>query len=172
MHFEAMARMWDIKPRRSLRENIAILLPTMYDEFFVMKREVVGHPRMQKVLHEMRLKGKMVRYVMETVDVGYGEEFKSCLEEFKRLLGLMGKIHDSDVQVPKLREHLTEIRMLNKGLTDRRKRISTLPLVQVVRQRRAQRRNLFNEVCGILERWEHENFRAKLVIALARKQLN
>ncbi len=167
-----MARTWDIKPRRSLRENIAVLLPALYDEFFVMKRKVVGHPRMQKVLHEMRLRGKMVRYMMETVDVGYGEEFGSCLEEFKRLLVLMGKIHDCDVQVPKLRGHLTEIRLLNKGLTDRLKRISTQPLVQVVRQRREQRRNLFNEVRGILERWEHENFRAKIVRALAGEHVN
>jgi len=70
-------------------------------------------------LHQMRIAAKRLRYSMEIFQPiyddlgGQGKEFARATEEIKALQEHLGEIHDADVLVPRLEEHLS--RLLRKG---------------------------------------------------------
>ncbi|HZP80726.1 MAG TPA: CHAD domain-containing protein [Chthonomonadaceae bacterium] len=70
-------------------------------------------------LHQMRIAAKRLRYTMEMFQDAYnsfsryGKPFAAAIEEIRALQELLGEIHDADVLVPQLTEHLA--RLLRKG---------------------------------------------------------
>jgi CHAD domain-containing protein len=66
-------------------------------------------------LHQMRIAAKRLRYSMEIFQpvycdhTPYGKEFEKATEEIKALQEHLGEIHDADVLVPKLTEHLAKL---------------------------------------------------------------
>ncbi|HTP80929.1 MAG TPA: CHAD domain-containing protein [Bacteroidota bacterium] len=162
-----MARRWKTKPKKSLRENAQEIIPLLFDEFMETKVRVVGHPRLKDELHGMRLKGKMLRYIMEIAGGFYGPAFGECYEEIRRAVGLMGSIHDCDVQLPVIQQHVRELRAFNAAVKSD-DRIPTAPMVVLHHQHKERRNTLFNELCGILLRWEAENFRGRILLSMTR----
>jgi CHAD domain-containing protein len=158
-----MAKRWHIKPNRNLRENARLVIPIMIDEFLARSDRVVHHPRLNLELHRMRLAGKTLRYAMEVFHPAFGDEFETCLEEVKRLLDAMGRIHDCDVNVPRLQAHVREVRMFNRTATTPRDKVSTGSMVQLIQEQRTLRQTLFQEMTAILEQWSRENFKGKVV---------
>jgi CHAD domain-containing protein len=100
---------------------------------------------------------------MEVFEIAFGDEFRVCLEDVKHLLDVMGKIHDCDVNVPKLQEHLREMRLFNRSISNPKDRIQTGAIVKMIKEQFTTRRSLFEEMSTILEHWNHENFKGKVL---------
>jgi CHAD domain-containing protein len=70
-------------------------------------------------LHQMRIAAKRLRYSLEIFlplyveHTGYGREIGKAKDEVKALQEHLGEIHDRDVLVPRLEEHLS--RLLKAG---------------------------------------------------------
>jgi CHAD domain-containing protein len=111
----------------------------------------------------MRLSGKTLRYAMEVFEAAFDDEFRACLEDVKHLLDAMGKIHDCDVNVPKLQEHLREMRLFNRSRTKFDDRIPTSVIVKIIRKQHSLRRSSFEEMTVLLDRWNSENFKGKIL---------
>jgi len=158
-----MAKRWRVKPNKNLRDNARLVLPMMIDNFLARNDRVVSHPRLKLELHRMRLTGKTVRYAMEVFEPAFDEKFETCLQEFKHLLDTMGKIHDCDVNAPRLQSHLREMRLFNRATPNRDDRVSTGSIVKLIREQLATRRSLFEDMCSILGRWRRENFKGKVL---------
>ena len=114
----------------------------------------------------MRLAGKTLRYAMEVFEPGFKASFSSCLEEIKNLLDTMGRIHDCDVNIPRLQAFLKELRMFNRSRDDVQDRIATSALTRLIREESALRRGLFTEMTSVLEQWERSNFTATLLLSM------
>lgn len=111
----------------------------------------------------MRLSGKTLRYAMEVFVAAFGAEFESCLEDVKQLLDTMGRIHDCDVNVPRLQTHLRELRLFNRVTVNSVDKVPTGAIVKLIREQLDLRRSLFGEMSLILDRWTRENFKGKVL---------
>ncbi len=158
-----MPKRWRIKPNRNLRENARLVVPLMIDDFLSHRDRVINHPRLKHDLHRMRLAGKTLRYAMEVFEPGFQTEFSACLENVKQLLDAMGKIHDCDINIPRLRGFLRELRLFNRLRDEVHDRIATSAFNQLIREQSALRRALFAEMTSIVERWDRENFKVTLL---------
>jgi len=161
-----MAKTYPANKKLSLKENIQIILPVMYDNLMMFKQEVVSKPMAKNTLHRMRIAGKPLRYAMETGETAFGAEFSSCLEEVKSTVELMGEIHDSDVMIPELGSYLREIRMFNNKVPLFKERISTKPLRDIIKDMKHNRKEMYELLCSRLGDWEKSKFKNKLMKAM------
>jgi CHAD domain-containing protein len=166
-----MAKRWRIKSGRSLRENAGLIIPVMIDEFLSYKVRVIGHPRLKRDLHRMRLAGKTLRYAMEVFEPGYPAGFSSGLERVKQLLDTMGCVHDGDVNIPRLQAYLKEIRLFNRICRDAKDRIPTSALTRLIRDQSERRKQLFVQMTSMLEQWERQNFKNALLKSMVLKHM-
>ena len=75
------------------------------DSFLTRIDPVILNEHHQETLHALRLRGKRVRDVMEMYLPAYGSQFEDCLNSVKQILGILGRIHDLDINLPILRKH-------------------------------------------------------------------
>lgn len=153
------------KPKKTLRENLRGALEALYDDFFRRRTQILNHPRRALQLHRMRIAGKPLRYSMELTTQLAGRQFASCYREMKELVELMGRTHDCDVHLPKLKREVALIKEYNALGVGTRRRVSAAPVAELMKQLRVERAQCFNEVCRILRRWERQNYRARLLAA-------
>lgn len=144
-------------------QNMKTVLPVIFDDFISYKDIVANHPRLKSKLHEMRIAGKPMRYIMEILLPYAVKQFEKCYDEVKYVLELTGDIHDCDVFIPELISHLREIREFNKRIENAAERISTRAIRQLIQQLREKRYSKYEELCGILSKWEKEGFRETLM---------
>lgn len=156
-------KVFRINKKESLKENLRHILPMMYDDFFSWKKSVSGYPLRKIQLHEMRKAGKPLRYAMELGEYCFGADFSKCLDELKQALDLMGDIHDADVMIPDLTSHMNEIRIFNRTIISTAERIPTKPLRDNINDLRNNRRELFSELCTLLDNWETGSFRNRII---------
>jgi len=152
-----------LKPNRSFSENGRLLIPVLFDEFLSRKERVVSHSRLKQDLHRMRLAGKTLRYAMEIFADAFEDEFSDCLQEVKQLLDVMGKVHDCDVNTPRLQMQLREIRSFNRATPNPKDRIRTTALVDLISEQQKLRRALFNTMCAVIQSWAENNFKQRVV---------
>jgi CHAD domain-containing protein len=157
---------WKIRPKKSFRENAVYALSAMYDHMMSYSSRVIDHPNLKAELHTMRIAGKPLRYTMEIYESSFGDVFRERLTEVKHLLELMGEIHDCDVNIPILEDHLKETVLFNKTVADHRERISTKSLRRLLSTLRTERRQKFYEVSGILKRWKQINYGKRIIDSL------
>lgn len=151
---------------KSLRENAQVILPQMFDDFMQHKSEVIRHPRSVRKLHEMRIKGKALRYTLEVFGIGYGKEFKACYSEVKRLIDRMGRIHDCDVAMQILHEFLDEMRSMNGKNSLMTDGLSAKSVRDLLVLTQGNRNRLFSEYRAILNEWRKTNFRKIFILSL------
>ena len=161
-----MRKRWKPRVNRSLDDNARPLLGFLYGQFISHAESVIRHPRLRDKLHEMRIDGKPLRYMMEIFHPIYGRAFRKCFDDVKHLLELLGKIHDCDVTIPILQKHLREIRLFNPALIKREERVSTKGIRELIRIQREQRKNLYEDMGRVIRTWRKENFREKLLRAM------
>jgi len=161
-----MKRIYEVKNKKPLRENLQHILPEMYDDIMQYKHTVVSKPLSKGTLHAMRIAGKPLRYAMEIGEIAFGEEFKICLNEIKDTVEMMGDIHDADVMIPEIESQIREIRLFNATITAYKERISTRALRNIVKELRGKRKEMYSALCSKLNEWEKKNFRARLVKAM------
>jgi CHAD domain-containing protein len=144
-------------------EAVRKIVPPMYDQFLSRAGTVMDHPRLTGELHKMRIEGKPLRYVMELLEDRFEPPFDKCLKEIKNLIELMGTIHDCDVMIPRLRNHLQEMRSFNKGAEGSDGKFSNSGILELIRRQRVQRQASFQMLCRTLKAWKSEKFREKLI---------
>ncbi len=161
-----MKKIYNIKKKSSLKENLARVIPEMFDDFFSFAQVVVNFPLRKTQLHEMRKAGKPLRYAMELGEYCFTGDFKLCLDEIKLSLDLMGEVHDADVMIPDISLHMKEIRIFNQTLQNTEERFSTKQLRESIINLRKQRRELYAELCVKLKLWSENHFRARIINAI------
>lgn len=95
-----------IDPTRRLRPNARRILAVRIDEVYSYDG-LVAHPANVTELHDMRIACKRLRYLLEIFGVAFTTDLDPFTEEVKGLQDILGDIHDCDVQVPMLEEHLS-----------------------------------------------------------------
>ena len=69
----------------------------------------VTHPGNVRQLHDMRIACKRLRYLLEIFEIAFTADLGPFIDEIKELQDLLGDIHDRDVQVPMLHDHLERL---------------------------------------------------------------
>lgn len=98
-------RVAGINPDRRLRPNARRILATRLDEVYQYDG-LVADPANVTDLHDMRIACKRLRYLLEIFSVAFAEDLHPIIDQVKDLQDILGDIHDCDVQVPLLRDHL------------------------------------------------------------------
>jgi len=160
-----MRILYPVKKNKSFRKNVIEILPLMFDNMMKYKESVIGHPKMKDKLHGMRITGKPMRYLMEIMESSSGKAFSDCLQEIKKIIELMGEIHDCDVFLLELREYLLEIRAYNRGKQNEKKFV-TSGILKLILQIREKRNKNYELLCEKLMKWEKEDFKKKLTGAI------
>lgn len=96
-----------VKPDGRLGPNAARILRVRIDEVFSFESHIADPARVTE-LHDMRIALKRLRYLLEIFAVALPRA-EDQLDEVKGLQDTLGEIHDRDVQVPLLEEHLRRI---------------------------------------------------------------
>ena len=94
-----------LDPDRRLRPNAQRILAVRIDEVYAYDG-LVADPANVTELHDMRIACKRLRYLLEIFGIAFDADLEPFVEEVKGLQDLLGDIHDCDVQVPMLEEHL------------------------------------------------------------------
>lgn len=167
-----MSFKYQVKKKKSFKENIIHILLMMFDNMMRYKAMVAGHPRMKNQLHRMRISGKPIRYLMEIMDSTFGKEFKNCLLEIKSVIELMGDIHDCDVFVMELNGYIAELRTYNRTKHKSYEKFNSIEIVKLVNVLKEKRNKDFNVLCNTFLRWENEKFREKLIYSMKSDKIN
>ena len=97
-----------LDPDRRLRPNARRILAVRIDEVWAFDR-FVTHPGNVRELHDMRIACKRLRYLLEIFEVAFPADLGPSIDQIKDLQDLLGEIHDRDVQVPMLHDHLERL---------------------------------------------------------------
>ena len=114
-----------VNPNRPVLVNAASLIAQRLDEMLAYE-SCLANPDNVYELHEMRIAGKRLRYTMEVFQPVYvrytdaGTEFSAILQAVKNLQEHLGILHDADVLVPEILEHLGRVVKGGYGLPDPR----------------------------------------------------
>ncbi len=110
-----------VNPRRPILINAAELITQRVDELLSYE-SCLSNPDNVYKLHEMRIAGKRLRYTMEVFQPVYtrytdaGAEFGAALQVVKDLQEHLGVLHDADVLVPEILQHLGRLVKNGYGL--------------------------------------------------------
>jgi hypothetical protein len=92
---------------RPLGENAARIVQVRLDEMLAFApRALDGKTRAQ---HDMRIAAKRLRYVLEVTGFCFGRPADTARRRARDLQDILGEIHDCDVMLPRVREHLKQL---------------------------------------------------------------
>ena len=94
-----------LDPDRRLRPNARRVLAVRIDEVYSYDG-LMADPANVTELHDMRIACKRLRYLLEIFAVAFPADLEPFIDEVKGLQDLLGDIHDCDVQIPMLEDHL------------------------------------------------------------------
>ena len=97
-----------LDPERRLRRNARQILAVRIDEVWSYG-PAISHPGRVTELHDMRIAFKRLRYLLEIFQTAFPVDLEPFIDEVKGLQDLLGEIHDRDVQVPMLHDHLERL---------------------------------------------------------------
>lgn len=97
-----------LDPDRRLRPNARRILGVRIDEVWAFA-PYVTHPGHVRELHDMRIACKRLRYLLEIFEIAFPADLGPFIDQVKDLQDLLGEIHDRDVQVPMLHDHLERL---------------------------------------------------------------
>ena len=156
----------DVGTGKSFRDYAFTIIPPMYDSIMEFMPRVLDHPERIEELHRMRIQTKPLRYALETYQDIFSDDFKRNLKEVKSFVERLGSIHDIDVLLPILKDFEEEVKIYNSSLKFRAQRIPTTALRDFIKEMNSDRDKNFIELCDILRKWEHGNFRERLIESL------
>jgi hypothetical protein len=96
-----------LDPERPLGENAARIVQVRLDEMLDFAPRALGGKT--KAQHDMRIAAKRLRYVLEVTGFCFGRPADTARRRARDLQDILGEIHDCDVMLPRVREHLTEL---------------------------------------------------------------
>jgi hypothetical protein len=92
---------------RSLGENAARIVQVRLDEMMAFApRALDGKTKAQ---HDMRIAAKRLRYVLEVTSFVFGKPADTARRRARDLQDILGEIHDCDVMLPRVRQHLERL---------------------------------------------------------------
>ncbi|HKH41385.1 MAG TPA: CHAD domain-containing protein [Solirubrobacterales bacterium] len=96
-----------LDPGRSLGENSARIVQVRLDEMLAFApRALAGKTKAQ---HDMRIAAKRLRYVLELTGFVFGKPADTARRRARDLQDILGEIHDCDVMLPRVRDHLKRL---------------------------------------------------------------
>ena len=111
-------RVEGLDPDDRLLPNARKVLAVRIDEVYSYDRGV-RDPANITDLHDMRIACKRLRYVLEIFAIAFASDLEPHIDQIKELQDLLGDIHDCDVQVPMLEEHLAWLASRESGAARR-----------------------------------------------------
>jgi len=106
-------RVEGLDPSGPFRENAARIVRTRLDELYSFD-PAIRDPRNVTELHDMRIAAKRVRYVLEIVGFAFGPPAKQLQKEATWLQEVLGEVHDCDVLIPLVDEHVRRLRDIDR----------------------------------------------------------
>jgi len=152
-----------IRPDRRLRPNARRILRVRIEEVWSYE-EAVGDPANVTELHDMRIAMKRLRYLLEIFDVAFDDDLAPFVDEVRDLQDVLGDVHDADVQLPMLEEHLRTLEVHGGtpgGGADERPGVRTL-----IARARVRRDEGYRRFRAHWARLAAEGFRRRLEDAL------
>ena len=107
-----------LDPDGRLAPNARRVLTVRIDEVFAYDA-AVRDPANVKDLHDLRIACKRLRYLLEIFGIAFTTDLDPYLDQVKELQDLLGDIHDCDVQIPMLEEHLAWLAQRESGAARR-----------------------------------------------------
>jgi CHAD domain-containing protein len=171
-----------LDPEMPLADAAERILRVRIDELYSFTPRALD-PREERALHDMRIAAKRLRYLLELTAPCFGSYAATGAKRAKQLQDLLGEIHDCDVMLPLVREHLETLRTgdaaevrrlagdaedLDAGLPARAPHRRSYRGLEILIVHLQARRDLLFE--RFLERWkalQRRGFRARLEQALA-----
>jgi CHAD domain len=96
-----------LDPKRSLGENAARIIRVRLDEMrSFAPKALAGKAKAQ---HDMRIAAKRLRYVLEVTGFCFGRPADTARRRARDLQDILGEIHDCEVMLPRVREHLAQL---------------------------------------------------------------
>jgi hypothetical protein len=102
-------RVKKLDPAGPLKENAARMVLVRLDELRSFAPDALDADAARKQ-HDMRIAAKRLRYVLETTEFCFGGPARTARKRARDLQGLLGELHDCDVMLPRIEEHLAELR--------------------------------------------------------------
>jgi len=102
-------RVKKLDPGEPLADNAARIVSIRLDEVrsFAPKALKPGGVKQQ---HDMRIAAKRLRYVLEATEFCFGRSALVARRRARDLQHILGELHDCDVMVPRVENHLAELR--------------------------------------------------------------
>jgi hypothetical protein len=102
-----------LDPARSLGENAARIVQVRLDEMLAFApRALAGKTKAQ---HDMRIAAKRLRYVLELTGFVFGKPADTARRRARDLQDILGEIHDCEVMLPRVRDHLKRLQRADAG---------------------------------------------------------
>jgi hypothetical protein len=101
-------RVKKLDPSRSLGENAARIVSVRLDELLELAPKALDRESVD-AQHDLRIASKRLRYVLEMTAFCFGRSADTARRRARDLQGILGEMHDCDVMLPRVREHLAEL---------------------------------------------------------------
>jgi hypothetical protein len=133
-------RVKKLDPAGPLAENAARIVRVRLDELRSLAPAAVDD-RKVKAQHDMRIAAKRLRYVLEATEFCFGRAGETARRRARDLQDVLGELHDCDVMLPRVREHLAELH--SRDAEAIRKRAGDAPDLDPELVRRAPHRTAY-----------------------------
>jgi CHAD domain-containing protein len=101
-------RVKKLDPAGPLAENAARIVRVRLDELRSFAPAAIEEGKV-KAQHDMRIAAKRLRYVLEATEFCFGRVGETGRRRARDLQDVLGELHDCDVMLPRVREHLAEL---------------------------------------------------------------
>src|ERR1041384_1504033 len=131
---------------RSFLDQALQIVDELRLRFLSLQEEALRHPEEPEKLHQMRIAGKPLRYLMESLEGSYGKEFKRSLRELEETLDLLGSIHDCDVAIATLTQYREELSIANARGGEKAAGVPSRPVTGLLLSQQAARNRLMRQL--------------------------
>jgi len=98
-----------LDPERPLGENAARIVQVRLEELLSFTPKALERPEIE-AQHDMRIAAKRLRYVLELTGFCFGRPADTARRRARDLQDILGEMHDCDEMLPRVLEHLEELR--------------------------------------------------------------
>jgi hypothetical protein len=98
-----------LDPATPLVDNAARIIRVRLDELRSFGPAALD-PGNETEQHDMRIAAKRLRYVLEATEFCFGRPAQNARRRAKELQDVLGELHDCDVMLPRIGEHLAELK--------------------------------------------------------------
>jgi hypothetical protein len=98
-----------LDPSASLAENAARIVRVRLDELRSFAPRALDGREVQ-AQHDMRIAAKRLRYVLEATEFCLGKPAETARRRARDLQDILGEMHDCDVMLPRVEEHVARLR--------------------------------------------------------------